>query len=199
MNVALLKQTDNIKKYKCSISISEIKEQHLNVCIIESFGKNKWNQPFYSIYGGYAMLLEKYLFDLPGRLFLAYQINEHSKGGHCEYETQIMNLQGKILNKFSGDYHSNFLLDGKYLWFLKSGKKRFELASDRDLDLVKLNINTGKVKQIIKLNYPRLLNCDYSFVIGIELVEKRNAGLLKIKYKDDLNYATVKHIPIDKV
>lgn len=198
----VLNKTQALKKHKCVIKVSEIKEKHLIVCKVECSGKarkNTWTHRFFSIYGGYAMLLEKDLIDLPGKLFMVCQINEHSKGGHCEYEMQLMDLQGKVLNQFSSNYHSTLLLDDKYLWFLKSGKTRYDFTSDRDLDLVKLNINTGQVKQTIKLNYPQLLNCAYSFVLGITLTVKKNTGLLKIEFKDELKYNSVKHIPITKL
>jgi hypothetical protein len=195
----LLKSTNNINKYKCEILISEKKESHLDVCMIQCSGKNKWSHLFYSVYDGYAMLLEKQLIDLPGKHFLVYQINEHSRGGHCEYETQLMNLQGEILNQFTSRYYSKFLLDDKYLWFLKSGARRFDFKSDRDIDLIKLNINTAKVKQTIKLNYPHLLNGSYSHILGVELTTRHNNGELLIKYSDKTKGLCTKRIELTKI
>jgi len=195
----LIKSTNSIKKYKCEIQISEKKDNHLDVCLVECSGKNKWTHLFYSTYGGYAMLLEKHLKDLPGKHFLVYQINEHSRGGHYEYETLLMNLQGKVLNHFTSSYHSIYLLDDKYLWFLKSGAKPYILSSDRDLDLVKLNIDTGNVKQTIKLNYQELLNCSYSHIIVAALSVKHNKGVLKIKYSDKSKDIYTKRIELAKI
>ncbi len=195
----LLKSTDNINKYKCEILLSEKKKGHLDVCKVESSGKNNWTHLFYSTYAGYAMLLEKQLLDLPGKHFLVHQANEHSRGGHCEFETQIMNLQGQVLNQFTSSYYSKFLLNEKYLWFLKSGEKRFDFTSDRDLDLVKLNIKTAQVKQKIKLNYPHLLNCPYSNIMRIELAVKHNDGILLIKYSDNTRDIKTKRIVLTNI
>ena len=195
----ILKTTNNIKKYRREIQVSEKEDRNINVCLVECFGKNKWSHLFYSSYDGYAMLLEKKLIDLPGKLFMVYQINEHSRGGHVEYETLVMNIDGKILNQFNSNYHSKFLLDDKYLWFLKSGAKRYDLISDRDLDLVKLNTKTGQVKQIIKLNYQALLNCSYSYVIAVSLSVKHNKGVLQIKYSDESKDTRSKRIELTKI
>ena len=88
----LLEKTNNINKHNCFIEVSEEKQGHLNVCKVicdSNKRKNKWIHFFPSVYQGYAMLHAKYLFDLPGKVFIVYQINEHSKGGHVEYEMPI--------------------------------------------------------------------------------------------------------------
>jgi len=64
------------------------------------------------------MLLEKHLIDLHGKHFLLYQINEYSRGGHCEYDMQLMDLQGNVLKQFSSNYYRKLVLDEKYIWFL---------------------------------------------------------------------------------
>jgi len=192
----ILKKTNHIKNNKYEIQTSEVKESHLSVLKITCKGKYNWSHIFYSVYGGYAMLLEKHLIELQGKTFIAYQINEHAKGGHHEYEIQLMNLQGKVLNKFSSRYYSDYILDDKYLWFLKSGEKPFTFTSNRDLDLVKLNTSTGKVKQTMKLNYEELLNQSISYVFDIKLKIKHGIGILQINYRDKLKNSFTKRIPL---
>lgn len=197
-----LTQTNIIKKYNCSILVSEKNEGHLNICKVECVSNkrnNNWTHLFPSIYADYAMLHEKYLIDLPGRNFLVYQINEHSRGGHTEFEMQLMDLQGKVLNQFSSRYNSKLICDDKYIWLIKSGDKPFKIGSDRDLDLVKTNHKTGKIKQTIKLNYPHLLKCDYNYVIDVEFTKKHNSINLLIKYSNDEKVIKSKRLALTEI
>lgn len=180
----LLKETAYVEKKGCLIAISEKEEGHVQICKIEAVGKHQWTHLFPSVYGGYAMLLEKHLFDLPGETFLVYQINEHSRGAHHEYELQLLNLEGKVLGGFSGRYYSDFILDQKYVWFLTSGKEPYSLGSNRDLNLVQLHIKTGRIKQNIKLNYANLLACSTPMVFRVKLIEKNSNGFIEIVYSN---------------
>lgn len=195
----ILQQTDAINKNNCKVCLAEIEEKHLLICKVVCTGKsnkNNWEQLYPSVYGGYAMLLEKSLIDLPGKHFLVQQINEHSRGGHCEYERQLMDLQGTVLQKFSSRYNSKIIGDDKYLWFLQSGDKPFRFGNDRDLNLIKLNHKTGKIKQTSKLNYPQLLNCSYHYVISVDITEKHNRFNLLIKYSDSEKNTRSKRIDL---
>jgi hypothetical protein len=98
--------------------------------------------------------MSKHLIDLPGKRFLVRQINEHSRGGHCEYEVYLLDLYGKILNQFAGRYHSKFILDDKYIWFYVSGEKPHSYTSNLDLKMMKLNYNTGIVVTVNKGETP---------------------------------------------
>lgn len=92
----LTNTTSNIKKYKRETRVSEIVKDHLIICKVTCTGKsnkNRWARLYPSIYGGYAMLLEKHLMDLSGKNFSVYQINEHTRGGHYEYEMQLIDLK----------------------------------------------------------------------------------------------------------
>ena len=185
----ILNKTQIIKKLKCEIKLTEFTDKHISHCQVICSGKskkNQWEIVLPSTYGGYAMLLDKHLIDLPSKLFLVRQINEHSRGGHHEHEIHVMNLFGKVINRFTGGYNSRLLLDEKHLWMLVSGKNYHNPKIDRDLDLIKLNIKTGQVKQTIKINYPHLLNCSYSYIVTVQLSVKHNKGILQIKYSDGL-------------
>ncbi len=190
----ILEETNKITKNHCTLTISEINTNH---CQVDCTGrKNKWTHIFPSIYADYAMLRDKCLIDLPGKSFLVYQINEHSKGGHHEYEVQLMDVSGNVLNEFSSRDNIDFIIDNTNLWFLKTGNKRFSFTSDTDLDLIKLNIKTGEVRNSINLDYQKILNCPYKIVIGAKLSKKRNNMMLKIQYKDKSNNSQSKHIPL---
>ena len=91
-------------------------------------------------------------------------------------------------------FYSDFLLDDKYIWFLKSNEKRFNFSSDPDLDLIKLNTKTGKLKQTIKLNYSQLLACKYTYIFGVKLIKKKILALLIIEYLDKLKQKIKKNI-----
>ncbi len=190
----ILEETNRIIKDHCTLSFSE---EHTNSCqVICTRRKNKWTHVFPSIYSDYAMLREKSLIDLPGKTFLVYQINEHSRGGHHEFEVQLMNVNGRVLNEFSSRDNIDFILDKNNLWFLKTGKKRFSFTSDIDLDLIRLNTRNGQVKNCLNLNYENLLDITYRIVIAANLSEKRNKMMLKIQYKNELNKIQSKHIPL---
>ena len=195
----LLKSTNIITKYKCKIQVSEKKDNHLNVCLVKCSGRNKWTHLFPSVYQDYAMLHATYLFDLPGKAFIVYQINEHSRGGHVEYEMQLLDINGNVLNQFAGSYNSKIILDDKYLWFLVSGEEPFNFNTDRDLNLIKLNFKTGKTKQSIKLNYPHLLNCSYNYILGASLSIKHNKGILQIKYSDNSKETQSKRVELKNI
>ena len=152
-----IERTYCIEKYNCSIGVSEEKSKHSTVCKVECVcdkRKNNWQQIFESVYGGYAMLIEKHLLDLPGKRFLVQQINEHSRGGHREYEVYLLDLCGKTLNKFAGSYNSKFLLEDKYVWFYVSAKKPNSDTFNLDLKMVKLNYKTGKTETFGKGELP---------------------------------------------
>jgi hypothetical protein len=195
----LVNTTNIIKKYKCEIKVSEIVKEHLIICKVTCTGiskKNRWEHLYPSTYGGYAMLLEKHLIDLTGKNFLAYQINEHSRGGHYEYEMQLMDLQGNVLKKFSSNYNSKILFDDNYTYFLQSGTKPFNRDSDPDLNFIKLNHKTGEIKHTVQLNYSALLKCPYKYIIAVNFTEKHNRFYLLIKYSDIENDIRSKRIDL---
>ena len=155
--IKVLNKTQNIRKQKCEVQISEIQEGHHYVCHVICTGESlcyKWHQTFRSIYGGYAILMEKNLIDLPGKRFLVCQVNEHSKGGHLEYEIYLLDLNGKILNQFTGSYNSKVLLDDNFIWFYVSGDRPYSYSFNLDLKLIKLNYLTGIAKTITKGQSP---------------------------------------------
>ncbi len=198
----LLKKTDSIRKNKCLITLSEERDNYSGVCKVECTGRSrkyKWTHLFPSVYGGYAMLREKYLIDLPGKCFLAHQVNEHSKGGHCEYEIQLMDLLGNVLNTFSGGIDSNFILDNRTVWFLKSGKKHYSIGSIRDVDLIQLNIVTGKVEKTLNLNDAQLFEISYTELHWYDLIERKGDCFLQIKQADNLNKIFVKRIALENI
>jgi len=155
--MTLLKKTQKIIKKNCQLQISEVKQGHLNRCLLTSTGKSKkykWQKSFNSIYGGYAMLMAKHMIDLPGKRFILQQVNEHSRGGHCEYETYLLDLQGNISNQFDGSYNSKFILDDQFVWFYVSGEKPYSYTFKHDLKIIKLNYLKGKVEKIDKGKLP---------------------------------------------
>lgn len=196
MDATILKKTDYIEKNQNILQVSGKAVKHLQVCTVECAGINQWTHEFYSDCASYAVLLEKYLLDLPSPLFIVYQINEHSRGGFYEYETQIINMKGEVLNQFASKYDSEFILSGEYIWFLTSGKEKRNLTQGCDLELVILNSNTAKVKQRFNLNYPQLLNYPYSTILWVRLKVKHKQGLLEIEYTDTLKKNNVKYVPI---
>jgi hypothetical protein len=174
-------------------------ENHTNICKIKCSSKNKkynWSHLYYSVYDSYAMLLESHFFDLPGKRFLVHQANEHSKGGHCEFETQLMDLEGNVLSKFSGKYRSKYLLKDKYLWFLHSENNSLSLICDKGLFLIKLNHITGEIKQKTELNYSELLGDVGTMVLSVNFIEKRDHYFLHISYIDASKNKNQKKIPL---
>ena len=108
-------------------------------------------------------------------------------------------MQGSVLNQFASGFNSNILLDSKYIWFLVSGDKPSSITRDRDLNLIKLNINTGKVKQSIKLNYPYLIHREYKYIIGTQLKIKHNKGIIQIKFSEESSEISTKRIELIKI
>ncbi len=164
----LLDKTQIIRKKYCEVQISEIQDGHNIVCHVISTGKSscyKWKQNFESVYRDCAILVAKNLINLPGKRFLVHQINEHSRGGHYECEICLLNLRGKVLNKFEGRYNSKVLLDDKYIWFYISRKEANYYASNSDLIMIKLNYITGKAKTVSKRELPPYINtCFWNYM-----------------------------------
>jgi hypothetical protein len=185
--VKLLEKTQHIRKNKCELHVSAHKEGYQSICQVECTGRSrayKWTHLFPSIYDGYAMLLEKHLIDLSGKRFLIHQVNEHSKGGHYEFEIQLMNLKGKVLNQFSSRQQSNFIGDDQYLWFLKTFYKSSANSVDRGMQLIKLNTIRGKADKTIILNYAQLLDNNEVSMPSTQLMVKDDEGFLQIRYTD---------------
>lgn len=183
----LLKKTQHIRKNKCELHVSAYKEGYQSICQVECMGRSrayKWTHLFPSIYEGYAILLEKYLIELAGKRFLIYQVNEHSKGGHYEFEIQLMNLKGKVLNQFSSRQQSNFIGDNQYLWFLKTFYKSSTNSIDRGMQLIKLNTIRGKADKTIILNFAQLLNENKVSMPSSQLMVKDDEGFLQVRYTD---------------
>lgn len=105
----ILEETNKITKAHCTLSFSVDNTHSCQVVCTRK--KNKWTHVFPSIYRDYAMLREKCFIDLPDKSFLVYQINEHSRGGHHEYEVQLMDVNGRVLNEFSSRDNIDFVLD----------------------------------------------------------------------------------------
>ena len=193
----LLKRAKHIEKRSCSIEVSEITERYIPVCLVTCEGKFNWTHVFHSVYGGDAILHEKHLFDLPNDCFLVYQINEHSRGAHCEYEMQMLNLQGDVLNGFTDRYFTDFLLNEEYVWFLKSVSSSKGAFNHQDQNLIQLDINTGRVKQESKLNYSELLGTPKADIHDTKLTTKNEEGFIWFSYTDKLSQDQLeKLIPI---
>ncbi len=196
----LLEKAQNIKKNKCELRVSVHQEGYQSICQVECTGRSrayKWTHLFPSIYGGYAMLLEKHLLDLAGKRFLIYQVNEHSKGGHHEFEIQLMNLKGKVLNQFSSRQKSHFIGDEQYLWFLKTFYQSFANSVDRGMQLIKLNAIRGKVDKTVILNYAQLLDNNEVSMPSTQLMVKDDEGFLRIRYLDKLHKRQTKLISLN--
>jgi hypothetical protein len=156
----ILDKTSTIKKHNCEVQVTEVDDNHISNCQVICSGKskkNQWQVVLPSIYGGYAMLLDKHLIDLPSKLFLVRQINEHSRGGHIEYEIHLMDLYGKVINKFTGSYNSKFILDDKFLWFYVSGKKPYSYTFNYDLKIIKLDYTKGVVEKVENGKLPTII------------------------------------------
>ncbi|MCB9225254.1 MAG: hypothetical protein R2780_02795 [Crocinitomicaceae bacterium] len=179
----LLNKEDIIEEVDCLIEIGQQLEKYVMCCKISCIGKHEWKLILPSVYGGYAMLLEKKLINLPDDLFLVYQINEHSRGAHCEYEIHLLNTKGEILFQTTSRHYTEFVLDGKYVWYIQSGDKPYKMG-EPDLMIVQLDYKTANEKQKVSLNFRELLPVKEPFIHRVKFVEKNNDCFLEIQYSD---------------
>ncbi len=91
-----------------------------------------------------------------------------------------MNTKGKVFCQFNSRHFSKFIIDDRHLWFLQSRDKSFRTGESKAFDLIKLNFKTGKIKKRINLDYEKLINIVFSYVLNVELVEKHNKVFIKI-------------------
>lgn len=179
----LLPKEDIIDEGDCLIEIGQQLEKYIMSCKVSSIGKYEWKLILPSVYGGYAMLLENKLINLPGDLFLVYQINEHSRGAHCEYEIHLLNTKGEILFQTTSGHYSEFVLDDKYVWYIQSGDKKYKMG-EPDLKLVQLNYARAATKQVIGINYRELLSLKEPFIHAVKFKEDSNDCYVEIRYSD---------------
>jgi hypothetical protein len=180
----LINESSFIEKKECLLEVKAVLDRNIKVPKVICVGKYEWEKNFPTIYGGYGILHEKYLLDLPGDKFLLFQINEHSRGAHCEYEFYLLNVKGVVLADLSSEFHTSFALDNKYIWFLKSGEKKYRIGENKDLDLIQFQLDQAKIKQKIKLNYAELLKCKNPNVGQVKIVEKDGDCFLDIWFLD---------------
>ncbi len=71
----ILKKTKALKKNKSQLSLAEQVDDtnFARNCQLTCRGKYNWKQKLISVYGSYAMLVEKCFFDLPASLNISYK------------------------------------------------------------------------------------------------------------------------------